>query len=134
MNERLRQLIDLLKDQEIIYNDADFARKIEKSTSFLSLMINGKKTISHYTINLIKQRFPMVNEDWLLTGEGEMLKKDNHPENEQVLIDRQVLDAIISQQKTIESQQRTIEKLMDAKFQTPVLPEDPAGCAGAAGA
>ncbi len=76
----------------------------------------------------------MVNEDWLLTGEGEMLKKDNHPENEQVLIDRQVLDAIISQQKTIESQQRTIEKLMDAKFQTPVLPEDPAGCAGAAGA
>lgn len=126
-------MIDLLQEMDITHNDAAFAKKIGKTPSFLSLMITGKKPISPNTINIIKQAFPIINENWLLTGAGEMLNQENKVSNT-ITIDRQVLDTIISQQETIQSQQRMLEKLVDAKFQPSVQPDKDAGCADVAGA
>ncbi|MCX4334716.1 MAG: helix-turn-helix domain-containing protein [Bacteroidales bacterium] len=133
MNERLLKIVDYLIYNHLVKSRKDFGESVGKSSSQISDMLKGIKPISVKTIHLICQVFPIVNEDWFLTGEGDMLKSDNTSSGT-ITIDKKVLDTIMSQQETIQSQQRLLEKLVDAKFQTPALPEDPAGCAGAAGA
>lgn len=59
-------------------------------------------------LNKILINFPQISADWLLTGKGEMLKKN--AEESQITEDNSRLWALIeSQARTIESQQRTIE-------------------------
>lgn len=133
MNERLLKIVDYLIYNHLVKSRKDFGESIGKSSSQISDMLKGIKPISVKTIHLICQVFPIVNEDWFLTGEGEMLKSDNTSSGT-ITIDRKVLDTIISQQETIQSQQRMLEKLIDAKFRTPAPEGGPAGCVDAAGA
>lgn len=99
--------------------------------SFISTIVKGKSKLPQEQIRKL-----------LDSGEYDtsMIHCDKPLQNS-VLVDKSVLEIINnqsltlrSQQETIQSQQRMLEKLIDAKFQTPALPEDPAGCAGAAGA
>ena len=74
-----------------------------------------------------------MNRDWLLTGRGAMLK-NNMADSETISIDRNILRTIISQQETIHSQQKMLEKLINANDQKNAHQEDLAGCADATGA
>lgn len=72
--ERLREAINFLKETRRVFNDADFATSVGKPKSFISEAKAGKKTITEQFILSIVQTFPELNKDWLLFGEGEMLK------------------------------------------------------------
>lgn len=83
MNQRLNQTIDFLKEQRRIHSASDFARITGIDKGDLSRMVNGKRPITQHFVGLITTHFPDVNEEWLRTGEGEMLKNtsaiaDNH--------------------------------------------------------
>lgn len=74
---RLKKVIAYLKGSEIIKTQRDFAEIIDMNKSNLSSALNGKE--EYLTDNLfekIAKTFPELNKIWLLTGEGEMLKKD----------------------------------------------------------
>lgn len=58
------------------YSMNAFANSVGIEASNLSKMLDGKQKITWRTIEKIKARFPELNFDWLLTGEGEMLRKD----------------------------------------------------------
>lgn len=73
-------------------------------------------------IKIISLHFPDLNTGWLLTGEGEMLKKETNQKNENngdeliqpsnsIIMSREVFDLVLSQQKTIQLQQETIIQL-----------------------
>lgn len=94
---------------------------------------SGKSDLGAKSIDKILIKYQDINREWLLTGRGEMLKK-NMSESETVSIDREILRTIISQQETIHSQQKMLERLMNANSQKNAQPEDLAGCADAAGA
>lgn len=74
MNQRLNQTIKSLKEQRRIHSASDFAQIIGIDKSDLSRMVNGKMPISQRIVGLIVAKFPDLNKDWLLNGEGEMLK------------------------------------------------------------
>ena len=73
MNQRLRKIIDELKNARSVYTDADFARIVDVSRSELSKMLSGKRPVSKRLVSNLLTEFPTINEDWLMTGAGEML-------------------------------------------------------------
>lgn len=73
MNQRLRQIIDFLKEGRRIYSDAEFARKVGIDKAELSRMLSGSRTITQRFVDKVLVQFPDLNKDWLMTGAGEML-------------------------------------------------------------
>lgn len=58
------------------YSMNAFANIVGIQPSNLSKMLDGKQKITDRTRRMIEARFPDLNFDWLLTGEGEMLRED----------------------------------------------------------
>lgn len=74
MNERLLQVIDYLIYSHCVKSRADFGKKIGKSSSQVTDMLKGVKPISVKTIHNICEYFSGLDEEWLRTGNGQMLK------------------------------------------------------------
>ena len=73
MNQRLREVVDFLKEQRKVLSDGEFADKINVGRSQLSEAMSGKRKVSERYILKLLMKFPEINEEWLRTGEGEML-------------------------------------------------------------
>ena len=67
MNQRLRQIIDFLKEGRRIYSDAEFARKVGIDKADLSRMLSGTKAIHQRYVDKILAQFPDLNQNWLLS-------------------------------------------------------------------
>lgn len=76
-NERFKKLLVVLKEQGKIYNDTDFAIKIDNSKPYVSELKNKKRNLTEQFVMSICEAFPEVNSSWLLTGEGSMLSDDD---------------------------------------------------------
>lgn len=74
MNQRLRKVVNELKNQRKVYSDADFARIVDIPRGDLSQMMSKKRKVSKRCVSNLLSEFPEINEEWLMTGEGEMLK------------------------------------------------------------
>lgn len=74
MNQRIRLVVNDLKKRRKIYSDADCARLIGIEKADFSKMISGKKPITQRTVGKLLTQFPEINEEWLISGAGEMLK------------------------------------------------------------
>ena len=75
-NKRISELIAELKRKRIIRNQADFAERIDISSSVLSEIINGKRTVSEKFVRKICDNFP-VSFNWFYTGKGDIIKEEN---------------------------------------------------------
>jgi len=72
MQTTKERLIEFLKIKQL--SQAKFANEIGLSISYVNSMTDNP---TQETLNKIKERFPEFNLDWLLTGEGEMIKTNN---------------------------------------------------------
>lgn len=72
MNQRLKDLIDELKRQRKILNQAELAQLAGISRTQFSELVTGKRKISDKAVHKITSSFSNINKEWLLTGEGEM--------------------------------------------------------------
>lgn len=123
MNQRLKVLIDELKRQRKIYSQADFAEIVGISQSQFSELVTGKRKLSERNIHKIASALPEINETWLLTGEGEMLKNSSSASDHSVSLagdDIRENTIHVNGDKTIEmlvaelsAQRRLTEKLVD---------------------
>jgi transcriptional regulator with XRE-family HTH domain len=69
------RIIELMKYLNL--NKNSFSEEIGMSSNVtIGRIINEKRTPNPSTLQKIINRFPQVNYDWLLTGEGEMLKNN----------------------------------------------------------
>ena len=73
-NERFARVIEALKERRLAFNNADLADVLGVSEAYVSLLKSGKKDLSKKIVKNLVTKFPIINEAWLLTGEGEMLK------------------------------------------------------------
>lgn len=83
MNQRLKILITELKKRKKVYHQAEFAEIVGISRTQFSEIVTGKRKLSDKAIHKITKALPEINEEWLRTGEGEMLNShsanaDNH--------------------------------------------------------
>lgn len=67
MNERLKQIREYYK-----LSTRSFAERVGMSNGAISLLENGRRTMTPQFIKLVCREFG-INENWLLSGEGEML-------------------------------------------------------------
>ena len=86
MNQRLKLLISELKKRRIIYSQAEIAEKAGISTTQFSELVTGKRRLSERNIHKILKAFPEINENWMFTGEGEMMKKTSSATDHSVSI------------------------------------------------
>ena len=75
MNIRLQQVIDYYKLK--IY---PFERKIGVSDGTIRNFLNGKSGLNTSTIVKISDNCPEISLDWLISGRGEMLRKNEKNE------------------------------------------------------
>ncbi len=68
MNERLRQFIEYLG-----LTTRQFEQKISASDGQIAKLLRQNTTIQSNTIAKIKESFPKLSLDWLVSGRGEML-------------------------------------------------------------
>jgi len=87
-----------------------FAKKVGSTQANLWRQLNGQK-VNVATLMAVAQQFPEVDCNWLLRGEGSMLKGeiDNAQERR---IDS-LLDVVATQQETIKNLQEKIKQLQD---------------------
>lgn len=81
MNQRLREVVNFLKKQRKVLSDGEFADKIDVGRSQLSEVISGKRKFSERYVLKLLTSFPEISEQWLRTGEGEMLEKSSYSQN-----------------------------------------------------
>lgn len=86
MNQRINQLVNSLKELRKVRSAADLARMIQLDKAELSRMMTGKKPVNQLLVDKLLKNFPEINEVWLRTGEGEMLKNVALAKNQAVAL------------------------------------------------
>lgn len=71
ITERITELIKSLGE-----NTNSFSNKIGVSQSTIATALKRNKGVNSELLEKIFNAFPIINNDWLLTGEGDMLKSD----------------------------------------------------------
>lgn len=73
-NQRVKKVIEVLKQGKYIRNQQDFAERIGTDKSTISQVVNGKISVPNNLFGKISKAFPQFNIEWLLNDKGEMLK------------------------------------------------------------
>lgn len=74
--QRFINVINWLKESRKIFNNADLANVLGVSQTYVSLLMTEKKPITANLVKNLVNKFNELNEIWILTGEGSMLKVD----------------------------------------------------------
>lgn len=119
-------------------------RKFELTCGLsLGYINNIRVSIQPDKVTRIADNFPDLSTGWLLTGEGEMLKKEEGETDENPQSDNEMIKFLVDQNKKfhkyiddqseiIKNMQKTIDKLqsqVDEKGEASVAPEAGAECA-----
>lgn len=74
--QRFINVINWLKESRKIFNNADLANVLGVSQTYVSLLMTEKKPITANLVKNLVNKFNELNDIWILTGEGSMLKVD----------------------------------------------------------
>lgn len=130
LNERISKVIEYSR-----LTPSEFADEIDVQRSSISHITSGRNKPSLEFIIKIKSRFPELLWDWLVTGEGEMLKSelpetktaDEQPEEDLVrttpLPD---LFTMINEEDEFGTEETETEKVPTASGESAILPQDKA--------
>lgn len=100
-----QRLIDFIKFKNL--SQGKFEKEICVSNGFVN---NISKSIGADKLQRILNKFPELNPEWLLTGEGEMLKIENNTTSTENKHLQQLVDALT---KTVSSQELLITTLLE---------------------
>lgn len=123
MNQRIREFINILKEQRIVLSDGEFASEVGMGKSQLSEVLSGKRKVSEKYIRKMRTKFPELNEEWIRYGTGDMLCKSSSAENHSVALTADEIknnEISVNNDKTIallvaelSAQRRLTEKIVD---------------------
>lgn len=112
MNQRLKEIVDELKNQRKVYSYADFARIVDIPRGDLSQMMSGKRKVSKRCVSNLLANFPEINEKWLNIGEGEMLVKPSYSQDNSPTVLADDHSTAIAGNKNVVNADQTIAMLV----------------------
>ena len=118
MNNRIKELRKHLK-----LTQAKFAEMIGLKATAIGLYESGDRNITEQTIMLLCSIFN-VNEEWLLTGNGEMFKQEKNYSLDEFLKKRNATSLEIEFMKIYFSLDESIRKKIISDFKKAVLEEE----------
>lgn len=74
LNQRVARVVEFLIFSKLALDKRDVAKKLDYNVSSFSQIINGRVPVSDKFLGKLLELTPNLNENWLLTGEGEMMK------------------------------------------------------------
>ena len=77
MNQRFKEIAEELKRLKKVSSDAELARILGISRGEMSNVLSGRRPVSRRIVDNLTTSFPEYSGAWLLTGEGEMMKKSS---------------------------------------------------------
>lgn len=86
--QRLRSAYNyiILNKIDDVVEQKDIAVRIDYSGSKVSEAVNGvERSLTHRFIRRFCTAFPMISQEWLLTGEGSMLDGTNHEKDGRIM-------------------------------------------------
>ena len=86
MNQRFKEIAEELKRLKKVSSDAELARILGISRGEMSNVLSGRRPVSRRIVDNLTTSFSEYSGAWLLTGEGEMMKKSSTAENGAVSI------------------------------------------------
>lgn len=101
MKNRIEQII---KHKNL--TSVKFAEAIGVQASSISHVVSGRSKPSFEFLEKIKNRYPELNMNWLISGEGEMFSIGDSDENQNEKINFEEEDAPIYHRKTNSQQQK----------------------------
>jgi transcriptional regulator with XRE-family HTH domain len=111
MDGDINDRIQLIIDQMFKGNTSKFGRAVGVSQGTLSNILGKRRSSPSFDVlkNIIKTNELKINAEWLMTGEGEMLKSSEQSASEdEVAFLRRI---VVESSHTIASQQDTIHEL-----------------------
>ena len=72
--QRVSDVVDFLIYSKVALDKKDLSQKLGYNASSFSQIVNGRVSVSEKFIEKLSAFAPNINKNWLLTGEGEMLK------------------------------------------------------------
>ena len=133
------RLIEFIKYKEL--SNSEFGRSIGVSAAFVSSMV---KSIQPDKIERITLKYPELNIEWLLTGEGKMLKSEISPVTHSEMIPISIVKMMDDERKRFDAQRdemlaqnriliETVKEQTEIIKKGNVPPDGGAECAGASG-
>lgn len=113
---RIKKVVNWLIFQEIVESETDLARTLGYQKSSFSQIVNGKVPLSEKFVKRLCALDENINDVWILTGEGNMLKTtsiDNpNGQIDVVSIPRSVWAVIEAQSSSLTARDRQIDDLI----------------------
>lgn len=113
VSQRFTQVVKYLIDSRAIKNQAELTQILSLSKGYVSQLVNGQREPSGEVVSKLANSFPIINENWLLTGNGNMLlDSESQPQNPTVEQpeDRGMIEKMLL---LVESQRKDIETLIE---------------------
>lgn len=109
--DRVKRVIYWLKSMEIIKQQNDVALLLGCNKQYLSQVVNNLAPVSEKFVANFKEKFDMVNPDYILLGRGRMVKFDPTTTKERIIIELQ--GQLIEKTETIQQLQNTVIELQN---------------------
>lgn len=112
LTQRVRKAINWLIFQDVAENERALANLMGYTKSSFSQLVNGKVPLSEKFVKKLSSLDPNINEVWIMTGEGNLLKSDNPNGLNEVIIPADVWGVIRAQADGLSARDRQIDDLI----------------------
>ena len=113
---RIKKVVNWLIFQEVVESETDLARTLGYQKSSFSQIVNGKVPLSEKFVKRLCALDENINDVWILTGDGNMLKTDSvdnpNGQNDEVSIPRSVSAVLEAQTASLTARDRQIDDLI----------------------
>ena len=110
INKRIEAIINTLEGGKRM----SFAEKIGRKSNQVSNMLKDDASVGNIIIQDILKTYPNINANWLISGDGEMLKEENIKESESLKNESDYLEIIKNLTNQIDRLTEQSNKLIDA--------------------
>lgn len=73
-NQRFKKMFTFLREHKLVRNQQDFTERIGSDKSTISQIMNNRLAIPNHLFANVNKAFPFIDDEWLRSGKGEMLK------------------------------------------------------------